>query len=371
MFKEVTIGSLLPNPYRRLDEYPIIRDKVEALRESLRATGYWANICARPAGNKYEITFGHHRLIALQEEWGLHKKVSINVEDYSNEQMLKMMARENSQEYGSSAWVEMETLRAVIDAYGKGEIELPAVPEKTNKSQIRYAGQSPVPHEYTTFAVAEFIGWVRKKDDGHRPNHACEVAFKAMDMIDDGFLSQNDLKGLQREHVNQLVISQWSIFQANIRAAEQAIKDANSAKKVAEKTDDPKEKKRLEKKAEVLEEQAEVQTKKAKHDAKEFGKEATTMLRNGASVRDVRQKAEEKKPTVIREKVVDLDGLARKVEDALARIANDDDAISVHMSIIRKNAADVSGDALAALDRSFSALVERLQAMRKGLKVRV
>jgi hypothetical protein len=44
--------------------------------------------------------------------------------------MLRMMADENLEEWGHSATVEMETIEAVIGAYGRGEIELPAVGER-------------------------------------------------------------------------------------------------------------------------------------------------------------------------------------------------------------------------------------------------
>lgn len=370
MLKEVAISSLKPNPFRRLDEYPIIREKVDALAESFEATGYWGNIIARPVGKEYEIAFGHHRLIALNEKFGGSKRVEVIVRDLSNEQMLKMMARENMEEWGTSAWVELETIRSVIEAYGKGEIELPAVADRTPEKHVRHVAMGELQHPYTKATVAEFLGWTnsRSNSDTLQPNHACETAFRAIDMIDAGFIRESDLRGLQREHMSQLVTSQWSIYQANIRAAEQALKDAAAAEKAADKTDDARERRRLEKKAEILKEQAESARERAKVDAKQFGKEAATMLRSGASTRDVRREAEQRKPSVQKERVIDLDTLAGKVEDALARVANGDDSISANMPLIRKNIDQVSGDALASLDKAFSALIERLQTMRKSLK---
>jgi len=62
------------------------------------------------------------------------------VRELSNEQMLQMMARENMEEWGTSAWVEVETLRATIQAYGKGLIELPKVPERSKVNDRQCTG---------------------------------------------------------------------------------------------------------------------------------------------------------------------------------------------------------------------------------------
>jgi hypothetical protein len=51
--------------------------------------------------------------------------------------MVRMMARENREEWGTSARVELETVRAVIAAYGRGEITLPEVPKNTKRSELR------------------------------------------------------------------------------------------------------------------------------------------------------------------------------------------------------------------------------------------
>ena len=45
--KKFRVGDIQPNPFRHLDRYPIKREKVEALRESLRSTGFWDNVVAR------------------------------------------------------------------------------------------------------------------------------------------------------------------------------------------------------------------------------------------------------------------------------------------------------------------------------------
>jgi hypothetical protein len=44
----VNVGNLEANPYRKIDKYPIRREKVEQLKASIGETGFWDNILARP-----------------------------------------------------------------------------------------------------------------------------------------------------------------------------------------------------------------------------------------------------------------------------------------------------------------------------------
>jgi hypothetical protein len=84
------------------------------------------------------------------------------------------MAYENSTEYSSSSQVEQETVRALVEAYAAGKIELEQPDKKTNKQAIRYApgllsgacvSESDT-HPYTAETVGEFLGWTKgDKDD--------------------------------------------------------------------------------------------------------------------------------------------------------------------------------------------------------------
>ena len=139
MPKPFPLSKVQPNPFRYMDRYPIQRDKVEALKESFRRTGFWENIVAREVNGKAEIAYGHHRLVALQEELGKKAKVPLIIKDLDDEAMLQMMARENMDEWRTSAVVEQETVRAVVEAYAAGRVTLPAIPKDTKKTVIRHA----------------------------------------------------------------------------------------------------------------------------------------------------------------------------------------------------------------------------------------
>lgn len=52
--KDVPLSKVRPNPFRNISHYPILAAKVTALRESIRATGFWGNIVGRERNGKVE-----------------------------------------------------------------------------------------------------------------------------------------------------------------------------------------------------------------------------------------------------------------------------------------------------------------------------
>jgi len=85
---------LEPNPYRHIESYPIDRDKVNSLKNSIQQNKWWSGLIARPTENgKYQIAFGHHRLAALKEL--KIKEVEITVFDLTDIEMIRSMADEN------------------------------------------------------------------------------------------------------------------------------------------------------------------------------------------------------------------------------------------------------------------------------------
>jgi len=112
---KIQVKNLRPNPFRELKSYPVDRAKIERLKTSISETEFWDNILCRKNNNKkgeyyYEIAYGHHRLIALQE-LGI-KEVNIPVKKITNAQMVKIMAEENL-EWLTSPKVVYQTVLAV------------------------------------------------------------------------------------------------------------------------------------------------------------------------------------------------------------------------------------------------------------------
>ncbi len=110
------LGDIRPNPFRNIERYPINREKVEKLKESINRTDFWDNLVARiGADGKPEIAYGHHRMVALRELYPDDHKVSLIVRDLDDAAMLHVMADENMKEWGADSAIEVETVRAVRD----------------------------------------------------------------------------------------------------------------------------------------------------------------------------------------------------------------------------------------------------------------
>lgn len=120
----IEADKVKPNPFRHMDRYPVDRDKIDVLLGSMERTGFWDNVIARRKNGKVELAYGHHRWLAFRKKYGKNAKMPLTIVDLSDEDMLRVMADENANEYGHAAAVEQETIRAVVEAYAEGKIEL-------------------------------------------------------------------------------------------------------------------------------------------------------------------------------------------------------------------------------------------------------
>lgn len=107
----IQIKDLYPNPYRDMDNYPINREKVDALKASIKQTGFWDNIVARQKDGKTQIAYGHHRLTALREALPWDTEIDIPIRDLSDATMIQIMANENMQEYSTTPATIDETVK--------------------------------------------------------------------------------------------------------------------------------------------------------------------------------------------------------------------------------------------------------------------
>jgi len=107
---KIKVKDLLPNSFRDFKNYPVDRVKVETLKESIQDNEFWDNLICRKKGKKYELAYGHHRLIALQEL--KIDEVDIPVKDIDDFTMIRIMADENI-EFSRSPAIINETVKAV------------------------------------------------------------------------------------------------------------------------------------------------------------------------------------------------------------------------------------------------------------------
>jgi len=223
---QIEVPKLRPNPFRDMKRYPINEDKVKALVASIEATSFWDNLVCRPAGDHFELAYGHHRLAALKKA---HiESVDISVRDLDDETMLRMMAHENMDEWGATAEVMQETVRAVVLAYAERRIELPPPPPNTPKKIIRYApgfakdselvGKRTSSDAYTGQTIADWLSWSKHRVDPLLDLLALEEA---------KLVAPDDTQGLNQTAVEMLV-SNIRHYESDLKAAKAVGKDLST-----------------------------------------------------------------------------------------------------------------------------------------------
>ena len=160
----IRIKDLKPNPFRDMKNYPINEQKVKSLTNSINQTGFWDNILARPKPNHtfmtekiidsdeeydqpeymhiiydengeeedyddpiFEIAYGHHRLVALKKLFKPDDYVDIPVKELDDSTMIRIMANENDENWGTSPKIIDETVRVTKKFLEEHKELIPAV----------------------------------------------------------------------------------------------------------------------------------------------------------------------------------------------------------------------------------------------------
>ena len=114
-FVRVKLKDIKKNPFRNFDIYPIREDKVFRLMESIRATTFWGGLVGRKKDGKVEIAYGHHRLDALKKMFDEDPEIDIVIRDFSDPDMMKLMSRENAEEWACPIAAIDDAVKAVRD----------------------------------------------------------------------------------------------------------------------------------------------------------------------------------------------------------------------------------------------------------------
>lgn len=174
MATKILLKQLRPNPFRDLKHYPIHREKIEALKASIRTTGFWDNLLVRKAGATFEVAYGHHRLEALKEL----VKESLIDEDFELElpvrnlddaAMIRVMASENLEEYRVTVDLIDETVRVT-------------------REYIQRETRTPV-EEITAADVSQFLGGGWHEDK-------VSASLGRLRLFDTGMLKREQVSGL-------------------------------------------------------------------------------------------------------------------------------------------------------------------------------
>jgi ParB/RepB/Spo0J family partition protein len=208
----VPINLIDENPHRNLGTYPTMKKKVEALMRSFQDVGVWEGIIARPAGDRYQLAFGHHRFEAAKN-LGL-SEIPLIVRDLSDEEMLKFMGRENSEDFGTEFLIMLNTWEAAVKF-------LECTREKTKPVDI-----------------ARFLGWMDIGSSAKHPqgamNHAAMACAAGHALLVGGYLSLDDLSGITISAAREIVQrthSRMEQIERSAAATNTPRKQVESAKK--------------------------------------------------------------------------------------------------------------------------------------------
>lgn len=294
------------NPFRHIERYPIRRAKVEALKASFKTTGFWGNIVARQVNGVAQIAYGHHRLRALVEHYAddPRTEVELIIRDLDDEAMLQIMARENMEEWGTSASVEHETIRAVVEAYAQGKIQLPQPDERTHVRAIRDA-PSFIPtdavgahrqHPYTAQTLANFLGWIAPNG---RPQNKVHNALAALEFIEEEILRESDFTGLTTKQAEAVVEQARKVKadrEASARIAAQQAERARQQAKLAEQQRKEAEQRRRQREAEAAAARSRAERQRAEQAARQAEEERrqAEQVRRAAERQRVAQEQQER-----------------------------------------------------------------------------
>lgn len=363
----VLLRQIRPNPFRNIERYPYNEAKIEALRESIRVTGFWDNIVGRlitpvataTADIVIEQAYGHHRMEAMRRESPDGSiEIEMPVRDLSDADMLQIMARENMQEWGTNAWVEIETVRAIVSAYARGHVHLAAPEPTTRRTLIRAAPsfqmgdelESIPPHPYTASTLAPFIGWSADK---------VRDTLSALELIEAGILDDSDYAGLSttqamattekaqriREGARQRAKVAQDASQQASAEADQARRDQEKARQEADeqrrlaseardrhladtarKAEDAAKvnyerateaREAAEASAKARQAEADEIRKQGAAEASEAARDAADQMRHGTSIKEVTRQQPQADPS--------LDGKCREAAAVLRRILSESD----------------------------------------------
>jgi hypothetical protein len=237
---KIALKDIRPNPYRDFVRNPLKQSKIEELRASIKETGFWENIEVRkaPDGKGYEMAYGHHRKAAAELE-GI-TEANFIVRSLSNEMMLRKMARENSETYGSNDVLStIEIVAAVVKGYAEGTLTGLQPAEDNDRADSfrsapffargRFTSENKSEHIYNTLSLAIYLGFTSKQKDKVRPANKVVAALNALELIELKELSYKQIS--EYENTRQMLSETTRLLQNRKSRLEKEKADAERAKR--------------------------------------------------------------------------------------------------------------------------------------------
>lgn len=359
------VVDIRPNPFRNIKQYPLQPEKIKALRESFRATDFWDCLPARIGEDgKPEIVYGHHRLEAARQEFPDNFEVRLIVKDRTDSEMLKMMLWENMEEWRTDAVGNQASIRAVVEAYANGKIELLPREKKTPHGKLRYApgfcqGGDDVPcahreHPYTAPMLVDFTGWGSAK---------VETTLAALELMERGLVAKDLYDGLTPTQASILTNEVRNVVFTNESQATVYEKQAETARKQADATEPGKERDAQEKLAQRASQQADAVRKRVHGDADYVAKYASSAFQDGAVTRAVVEQLKRlRKPPPLPQSGDKEPG--DEFEEFLDRLPE----YTAHVQQVRPHVRRCSPEQVEKANKRCAGLQQELAALKTDLK---
>lgn len=181
---KVKVKDVSPNPYRNIEHYPLNKEKIIALTQSIEKTGFWDNLVAREVDGKIQIAYGHHRIEALRlaEGFGYDFEFELPIKEIDNGTMIQIMANENMQEWGHDITVIDETVKVTKEYLENNKGFIAA--KQPNGVNLKYKNQA------SGKDIADFLGWSTGK---------VHTSLRRIEAIESGKVSKIALETFQPE----------------------------------------------------------------------------------------------------------------------------------------------------------------------------
>lgn len=359
---KVKLKDVHPNPFRNMERYPIHKQKILQLKNSIQSTDFWDNIVARKReGGGIEIAYGHHRLAALNELYSGTKEFNWIVRDLDDDEMLKIMAHENLDEWGHDSAIERETIRAVVEAYGRGQISLGKPPKSTNQNALRYAPRFCMEkhgvatrslslserrvNPYTADTINAFLG-------GTMSANTIKFTLQALCLVERGHLKESQLTGLSSSEARTVVGE-------TERSVKQAVMLADEAERKAMTAGTP-----------VLAKKIRQEGKdKAKRIVTNTAKEVASAIQSGQGTQAAKQAATAARVAVQPKdkELPDISAAASSLASRLHRVLHPEQDIGMKLEELVKYRKHLSPSALNDLTVSLQAVEEYAAGYRARL----
>ena len=362
MQKIISLKKIRDNPYRDKKRNPIDQEKVESIAESIDSTkSFWKGVYGREVEGGYvELAFGHHRLDAARLA-GL-AEIPIELEEFSDGDMLMWMARENVQ---GSMPIMMEAISGAVRALAEGKLEIEPLDPKTNTQHIRYApsfipGKKPSSptvgeHPYTLDSLARALGGNYIKHATRRAKDSAVAAAARLEAEERGWLVNIKREELDKMDVHSTIKTIGNIARME-KAKETSVSEIHKFEQEVIETQRKLEAERKEREKKLEAQKQESLRKEAEARIEENKRE---VARQQQRRKDLEERAEEKKVidsikmSVLEEKIAET---RRKAEIVKKE--------QEHAPIVRE------GSALLVLINSPDTFEERVKSyFRKNLTV--